>query len=219
MAHGMCLVDATCEEISFTTAEYEQFGWDQAGFFGYFRPKGNPAYDAKDKKSGAQFVRRRGVTREDVLVYDVNVFETAPEKESDDPRKRLRVALDSLRALSRVSTAQPAISDATIPGTHAADGGESGGADVLLFPLKDNVVRVLRVELGKRGLPTTGGKSALVARLEQAVTQAVTITMSPMSRTHARTLAHSSAHTSTHTLYIIYTHTYIHSHTYTLGPQ
>ena len=184
MAHGMCLVDATCEEISFTSAVYKQLGWDQPGFFGYFRPMENAAYDAKDKKSGAQYMRRRGVTRDDILVYDVSVFETAPEKGAADPRKRLRVALESLRALALVSTAQPAISDAAIPGTHAANGGaarggESDGAGELLFPLKDNVVRILRAELEKRGLPTTGGKSALVARLKQAVTRAVTITMSP----------------------------------------
>ena len=214
VAHGMCLVDATCEDISFTTAEYEQFEWDEAGFFGHFRPKVNPAYDAKDKKSGAQFVRRRGVTREDVLVYDVNVFETAPEKDAEDPRKRLRVALDSLRALSLVCTAQPAISDVTIPGTHAADGGESGGADVLLFPLKNNVVRVLRAELRKRGLPTTGGKSDLVDRLEQAVTRAVTITKSPegVARMHVR--SNTRQHTQARTHYILHTHihTYMHTH-------
>ena len=162
VAHGLCIGDALAENISFTAAEYEQYGWDRPGFFGYFRPKQNPLYDPTDKKSGGQLVRRQQVTREDILVYDVQVFETTPETDAADPRKRLRVAVRSLRALAQVSTAQPSFSDESIPDTHAAP-----AQDGLLRPLQKNTVAVLRAELERRSLDSTGQKAVLVARLAE----------------------------------------------------
>lgn len=81
-----------------------------AGFFGTFKPLHNAEYDAHTRGSLA-YVRHRDVKREDVVVFNVQVFGRAA---SD-----LRVSLESLRELQR---AMPDIHSVpqSIPSTHKA---------------------------------------------------------------------------------------------------
>ena len=78
VAHGACLFLALEEDISITCLAYEHHEQQgHAGFWGTFTKKKNPAYNPSDPKCGTQFVRLPNVTRAEILVYDVRVFETA----------------------------------------------------------------------------------------------------------------------------------------------
>ena len=71
------IADSCDDKISFTAVELEHHPQEgYPGFFGHFSLKENPHFDVKDKKSGLKYVRHQNVTRADILVYDVTVFET-----------------------------------------------------------------------------------------------------------------------------------------------
>ena len=93
------MLDATQEDITFTTVEYTHT--PQAGFpdlFGTFEMKVNPDYDSKNNKSGMKFVRHAQLRREDVLVY--NVQTTRVELNNND--KNIKIDIVSLHALAAV---------------------------------------------------------------------------------------------------------------------
>lgn len=72
VAHGLCLGDALAPDISFTTAELMHHPQENFnGFYGYFTLKPNPNYDPSSRQPGTKYMRRQNVTREDILVYDV----------------------------------------------------------------------------------------------------------------------------------------------------
>ena len=151
VANGLCIVDAVAANIKFTAVELEhhpQAG--SPGFYGHFTLKENPHFDVKDKKSGLKYVRHQHLTRAEILVYNVEIFETdAPA--GDLRKKQQRVSLESLRRLAEVSNAQPAVSDDNVPTTHARDGGGGGDEDALRRPLHKNTMPVLRAALESRG--------------------------------------------------------------------
>ena len=64
VVNGACMTDATSEEISFTTTEYEhsvQLGI--AGFWGTFDLKPNPIYNSRDKATGSKFIRHQNMSK------------------------------------------------------------------------------------------------------------------------------------------------------------
>ena len=128
VANGLCLADALAEDIVFSTSVLEhhpQVGL--RGFWGHFNLKLNPHFDVQDKKSGNKYVRQLRVTRADILVYNVQIFEP-PAPAGHPTKKLLRVKAESLRALAEVSSEQPHVSsegDADLPDTHG--GGAGGG--------------------------------------------------------------------------------------------
>lgn len=74
VAHGLCLGDALAPDISFTSAELQHHPQEGiSGFWGYFTPKPNPNYDPKNRQSGTKLARHHNMSREDILVYDVQV--------------------------------------------------------------------------------------------------------------------------------------------------
>ena len=154
VANGLCLVDAVADNIKFTAVELEhhpQAGFP--GFYGHFELKKNPHFDVKDKKSGLKYVRHQHVTRADILVYNVGIFETdAPA--GDPKKKQQRVSLESLRRLAEVSNAQPAVTDGNVPTTHARGGEGDADEGELRRPLHKNTVPVLRAALESRGTRT-----------------------------------------------------------------
>tara|TARA_B110000046_G_C12696473_1_gene274766 strand:- start:111 stop:563 length:453 start_codon:yes stop_codon:yes gene_type:complete len=75
VVNGLFIADATSPDISFTTTEYVHLPQqDCPGFWGHFEVKENPDYDPNNPKKGAKSVRHHTVTRDAVLVYDVQVF-------------------------------------------------------------------------------------------------------------------------------------------------
>ena len=115
VVHGMCIRDAAAEDISFTVTEYEhhpQTG--HQGFWGHFELKKNADYNPADRNTGTKFVRNQNVTRTDVVLGNVRVFEgPAPSGEG----KVLRVSVESLRALAAACSEQPPV-PAHVPATH-----------------------------------------------------------------------------------------------------
>ena len=126
VVHNACLRDAVLEDISFTTVEYEhhvQPGFP--GFFGHFTMKANPDYDAtaQDRKAGGKFLRHQNITREDVVMYNVDVF----EKKDAGISKQLYVGSAALDALSLATPKQPQL-PAELPATHKPAGQPAVGA-------------------------------------------------------------------------------------------
>lgn len=75
VAHDLAVDDATVKDITFVTAEYThkpQEGYN--GWFGTFSPTPNTAHDPHDKKKGGKFLRHQHVTRDDIVLYDVDVI-------------------------------------------------------------------------------------------------------------------------------------------------
>ena len=88
VCNGALLERATAKDQCFTTVEYvhnPQPG--VSGFFGTFEKKLNPTFNAMDPKSGTKFVRHSGITRERIVVYNVQTWLDASQKP-----KVLRVA-------------------------------------------------------------------------------------------------------------------------------
>lgn len=82
---------------------------DVDGFFGTFEATKNPEYDPKLRGS-VMFVRHRDVTRNRIVIYNVQMF---------GPQHRLRIAVESLRELSNVlPQEQPMPMD--LPQSHVA---------------------------------------------------------------------------------------------------
>ena len=69
----------------------------------------------RQKDSGGKFVRHHGVTRQDVLVHNVSVFQRLNPLEDDEQEtvKLLYVSTSSLRKLADVSVSQPTLPDDT----------------------------------------------------------------------------------------------------------
>ena len=154
VANGLCIADALEKDIKFTAVELQHHPQEGfPGFYGHFTLKENPHFDPKDKKMGLKYVRHVHVTREQILVYDVDIFET--EAPAGASKKKLqRVSLESLRRLAEVSNAQPAVTDGNVPRTHARDGEGDGDEGELRRPLRLNTVSVLRSALEARGART-----------------------------------------------------------------
>ena len=171
VAHGACLFLALEEDIAITCLAYEHHAQPgHAGFWGTFTKKKNPAYNPADSKCGTQFVRLPNVSRDEILVYDVHVFETASSTPGEP--KELRVTTESLRALSQKSEQhQPKV--LSVPETHSSDApagaGDADDGGALLHPLVRNKVPALRAELERRNLRSDGLKLVLVARLTEAM--------------------------------------------------
>ena len=160
VANGVFMEDALTESILFTTLEYTHFPQaGYTGFCGHFRPKLNPNFDPKDRKSGDKFVRHHGRTREDVVVYDVGIFETAAP-DGYDKKKLMHVTVDSLRRLARARPMYVCLPDEELPVTHGGRG-EQTAAD-----LSKKSVPELRNECKARGLSSTGRKAELIKRLQ-----------------------------------------------------
>lgn len=76
VAHGLFLVDATGDDISFTTIEYAHTPQPGVpGFWGTFVPAENPTFEvSKRKKHASKFIRHQNVTRENIVVYNVQAL-------------------------------------------------------------------------------------------------------------------------------------------------
>lgn len=107
VTHDCCLDDATSPTLKFSVSEYVHVPQARVGgFFGTFTKKKNMAYNAKDKRTGGQYVKHSFITREHIVVYDVQTFvsrtmlaqNAADEKEPEDC---LLVAASSLRKLAQ----------------------------------------------------------------------------------------------------------------------
>ena len=125
VANGLCIADAEAEDIVFSTAVMRhtpQEGWD--GFWGYFSLKENPHYDKNNPKSGTKFVRQQNVRRGDIILYNVQVFETAAPPGAAT-KNVLRVDVVSLRALAACCSSQPAITE-ELPETHGGEAAVTG---------------------------------------------------------------------------------------------
>ena len=126
VVHNQCLRDAVLKDISFTTVEYEHHAQpDFSGFFGHFTIKANPDYDAaaQDRKAGGKFLRHQNITREDVVMYNVDVF----EKKGAGISKQLYVGSAALDALSLATPKHPQL-PAELPATHRPAGQPAVGA-------------------------------------------------------------------------------------------
>jgi len=115
--HSVCghalLSTATDEQLSFSTVEYthtQQQG--VAGLRGTFAKKENQTYNPQDKKTGTKFIRHAGISRDHVVVYNVQVF---VDQSSDE--KPLRVSVESLQQLARARPNEFAMPD-SIPASH-----------------------------------------------------------------------------------------------------
>jgi len=126
----------------------------------------NPQYKPNDARSGTKFLKAENITRADILVYDVQVFESSQGNAGG--QKLLRVAVPSLKKLSEVRPDVQSI-PAVPPATHRNSGRAGCDQDELQFPLEKNAVVVLRRELEGRGLDTSGLKAVLVDRLRAAL--------------------------------------------------
>ena len=103
VANGLCIDDATAKDAAFTTVEYThspQAGFD--GFWGTFTLRENTDYNANDKRTGTKFVRHQQMTRENVVLFDVQTFTSA--RSDGEAGNQLRVSSVSLRALFDVSS-------------------------------------------------------------------------------------------------------------------
>ena len=69
----------------------------------------------RQKDSGGKFVRHHGVTRRDILVHNVSVFQRLNPSVDDEQEtvKLLYVSTQSLRKLADVSVSQPNLLDDT----------------------------------------------------------------------------------------------------------
>lgn len=77
VAHGLCLGDALAPDINFTSAELVHHPQEGvSGFWGCFTLKPNPIYDPTDRKTGGKHVRHQNMSRDNILVYDVQVYRT-----------------------------------------------------------------------------------------------------------------------------------------------
>lgn len=72
VANGLCIDDAVEPELSFSTLEFAHTPQEGVqGFWGLFEPALNPTFDKTDKKSGTKFARHQNITRDVILLYDV----------------------------------------------------------------------------------------------------------------------------------------------------
>ena len=95
--NGVMLHASQERDLQFTTVEYFHTPQDGIqGFWGTFEKKPNPNYDPKNVKSGTKFVRHDNITRDMIVLHDVQTWMDT----SVDP-KRLRVQQRSLEVLSR----------------------------------------------------------------------------------------------------------------------
>lgn len=94
VSNGVMLHSASDPEMLFTTVEFEHTPQPGVqGLWGTFRKKKNPGYKADDAKSGAKFVRHLNVSRQHVVVCNVQVW-------SDTAAKALRIHTASLHELA-----------------------------------------------------------------------------------------------------------------------
>lgn len=122
VAHGCGLDEALSPELNFSIVEYKhtpQRG--VAGFFGTFTKKENELYDPNDKRKGPKFVRHHKVTRQEVVMYDVQTWvdrELLAERAADElpPEDCLRIKPSSLRALAAIRSELTV--PASLPPTH-----------------------------------------------------------------------------------------------------
>ena len=118
VAHHACIEDATAPNISVTTVVYDhQPQPGHPGFWGHFTLKPNVQYNAADSSTGTKFVREENVERQDVVAYNIEMFETPSP--TPGGKKLLRVSASSLSALSEVCPEQPRLPQG-LPATHAA---------------------------------------------------------------------------------------------------
>ena len=117
VVHGACLYTATDPDLEISTTAYAHHPQsDFPGFWGHFVPQKNPEHEPGNKSSGTRFVRHHQVKRTQIVLYDVQVFQT---RDPSGDGKLLRVSTDSLRALAAATPEQPAIPE-QLPPSHAA---------------------------------------------------------------------------------------------------
>lgn len=120
--------DALLADISVTIGEYQAVD----GFFGYFTKAPNTTYNPLDRRTGGKFVRHANVTRQDILVFNVQTWvdrQLLAERAADDaePADCIRVAAASLRELAAV---YPAFSmPAQVPSSHRTQDAAAAAAD------------------------------------------------------------------------------------------
>ena len=126
VANSCFLDQAEADNLTFTTTTYEhheQPGYQ--GFWGYFTLKKNPNYDPMDRKSGTVYVRNTNVSRTEVVMNDVQTFDTKPPAGySGVSSTVLRVKVESLQKLATCCGEQPAV--VQVPPTHGRDASSRG---------------------------------------------------------------------------------------------
>lgn len=112
VSNGVMLHSATDPEVVFTTLEYDHTPQPGVpGLWGTFKKKENPAYNPKDVKSGAKYVRHYNVSRQWVVVCNVMVSQ-------DTEAKALRIHESSLKELAEARPLEFAMPK-EIPSSHA----------------------------------------------------------------------------------------------------
>ena len=108
VASGLFIEDAMAENVAFQTLEYKQVPNKQkchrGGFWGEFTPMVNTSYDAMRKKTGTMFKRHGEISREYIVMYDVQVVKVPkpPPAKGVKPIAWLRIHAISLRKLSQL---------------------------------------------------------------------------------------------------------------------
>eukprot|EP00965_Chrysotila_dentata_P059677 1979764-Pleurochrysis_carterae.AAC.1 len=119
VVHGIFMQNATGADVTFTTCEYEQ-ALDPLlrGLWGSFVPLKNAMYDKNNVRSGTKFVRRAGMTRANVQLYDVRVF-------YKERKQLLYIAAESLCALQLKLPADCPPWPTPLPVTHVGTLGDA----------------------------------------------------------------------------------------------
>ena len=133
---GLFIEDALALKVAFQTLEYTQTPnleqEHRGGFWGEFTAKANPGYDMANKKSGTKFSRHGEISRDHIVLYDVQTVRVPkpPPPRGTPPKTYIRIHASALERLSEIRPEFPYPEQ--IPDSHEDDAEDEDEDDLEL---------------------------------------------------------------------------------------